>query len=138
MRRCCKPGPTTTRSCCWSTLLRHALGPGQRLRVDAEADLSGGSKNERGDAKADGGLGLTFQTPLRERLYARYAGDTLGVVSDGLRDGDSRIVPRVRTRASADQGKLVHGQNWTGPGIYTFTAAMSDSDGDVGAFVEFR
>ena len=26
---------------------------------------------------------------------------------------------------------------WRGPGIYTFTAAISDRDGDVGAFVEF-
>jgi hypothetical protein len=26
---------------------------------------------------------------------------------------------------------------WRGPGIYTFTAAISDFDGDIGAFVEF-
>jgi len=114
-----------------------ALGTGQRLRVDAEVDLSGGSKTELGHAKASGGFHLLFQTPLRERLPADYGGDVLGTVGDFVRDGDSRIAPRVLSTAAADRRNIMDAEAWRGPGIYTFTAAISDLDGDVGAFVEF-
>lgn len=114
-----------------------ALGAGQRLRVDAEVDLSGGSKTEHGYAKAGSGFRLSFQTPLRERLSADYGGDVLETVSDPVRDGDSRIAPRVLRRTAADRRTMMDAEAWRGPGIYTFTAAISDRDGDVGAFVEF-
>jgi hypothetical protein len=114
-----------------------ALGVGQRLRVDAEVDLSGGSKTEHGVAKAGGGFHLSFQTPLRDRLWADYGGDVFGTVSDFVRDGDSRIAPRVLSRTAADRRKIMDAEAWRGPGIYTFTAAISDVDGDVGASVEF-
>ena len=113
------------------------LGTGQRLRVDAEVDLSGGSKNEFGHAKASGGFHLSFQTPLRERLSADYGGDVFNTVGDFVRDGDSRIAPRVLSRAAADRRKMMDAEAWRGPGVYTFTAAISDRDGDLGAFVEF-
>ena len=111
-----------------------ALGTGQRLRVDAEVDLSGGSKTEHGHAKAGNGFNLSFQTPLRERLGTDYVGDN---EYDPQRDGDARLTPRVITRAVADRGNIMDAEPWIGPGIYTFTAAISDRDGDVGAFVEF-
>jgi hypothetical protein len=114
-----------------------ALGTGQRLRVNAEVDLSGGSKTEHGYAKAASGFRLLFQTPLRERLWADYGGDVFGTVGDFVRDGDSRIAPRVLSRAAADRRNIMDAEAWRGPGIYTFTAAISDRDGDVGAFVEF-
>lgn len=114
-----------------------ALGAGQRLRVDAVVDLSGGSKTEHGYAKAAGGFDLSFRTPLRERLSTDYGGDIYGTVGDFVRDGDSRIAPRVLSRASADRRKITGVDTWRGPGIYTFTAAISDLDGDLGAFVEY-
>ncbi len=114
-----------------------ALGAGQRLRVAAVVDLSAGSRNEHGHAKAAGGFALSFQTPLRERLSADYGGDVFGTISDAVRDGDSRLVPRVLGRTAADRRKIMDGEAWRGPGIYTFSAAISDRDGDVGAFVEF-
>lgn len=114
-----------------------ALGAGQRLRVDAVVDLSGASKTEHGYAKAAGGFGLLFQTPLRERLSTDYGGDVFGTVGDFVRDGDSRIAPRVLSRAAADRRNIMDAEAWRGPGIYTFTAAISDLDGDLGAFVEY-
>lgn len=114
-----------------------ALGAGQRLRVDAVVDLSGGSKTEHGYAKAAGGFGLSFQTPLRERLSTEFGGDVFGTVGDFVRDGDSRIAPRVLSRAAADRQSIMDAEAWRGPGIYTFTAAISDRDGDLGAFVEY-
>ena len=114
-----------------------ALGTGQRLRVDAEVDLSGGSKTESGHAKAAGGFHLSFRTPLRERLSADYGGDVFRTVGDFARDGDSRIAPRVLSTAAADRRNIRDADAWRGPGVYTFTAAISDLDGDLGAFVEF-
>lgn len=116
---------------------RVALGEGQRLLVDAGVDLSPGSKGERGDADALGGFGLMFYTPLRERLGTDYVGPPLRGGPDLQSDGDTRRLPRVISAARADRGKIAGTADWTGPGIYTFTAAISAIYGDPGAVVEF-
>jgi hypothetical protein len=114
-----------------------ALGEGQRLRVDAEVDLSGGSKGERGDADALGGFGLTFYTPLRERLPADYVGPAFRGGSELQSDGDTRRGPRVVGPAVAERRKIAGSGGWIGPGRYTFTAAISAMYADPGAVVEF-
>lgn len=114
-----------------------AVGEGQRLHVDAEVDLSPGSKGERGDADALGGFRLTFYTPLRERLAADYVGPTFRGGPDLQSDGDTRLGPRVVGPAAADRRELAGTGNWIGPGVYTFTAAISDIYQDTGAVVEF-
>ena len=114
-----------------------ALDEGQRLRVDAEVDLSVGSKGERGDADALGGFGFTFYSPLRERLAAKYVGDPFRAGSDLQRDGDTRRLARVVSAAEADRRKIAGTGAWMGPGVYTFTAAISAVYQDPGAVVEF-
>ena len=114
-----------------------ALGEGQRLLVDADVDLSPGSKGERGNADALGGFGLTFYTPLRERLPAAYVGDPFRGGSDLQRDGDTRRGPRAVGAAAADRRKAAGTGEWIGPGLYTFTAAISAVYQDTGAVVEF-
>jgi hypothetical protein len=114
-----------------------AVGEGQRLRVDADVDLSGGSKGERGDADALGGFGLTLYSPLRERLATRYVGAALRGGPDLQSDGDSRLGPRVLGAAAADRRKTAGTGDWIGPGIYAFTAAISAIYDDPGAAVEF-
>jgi len=114
-----------------------ALGERQRLQVDAEVDLSVGSKGERGDADALGGFGLMFYSPLRERLAAKYVGDRFRGGSDLQRDGDTRRVARVVSAGVADRRKTAGTGVWMGPGVYTFTAAISDVYQDPGAVVEF-
>jgi len=114
-----------------------ALGEGQRLRVNADVDLSGGSQGERGDADALGGFGLTLYGPLRERLPAAYVGAPFRGGRELQSDGDTRRGPRVTGAAAADRRKTAGTGEWTGPGIYTFTATISAIHGDTGAVVEF-
>ena len=114
-----------------------ALDDGQRVQVDAEVDLSVGSKGIRGNAHALGGFGLIFYSPLRERLSAQYVGDPFRGGIDLQRDGDTRRLPRVVSAAVADRRKTAGTGAWTGPGIYTFTAAISAIYQDPGAVVEF-
>lgn len=114
-----------------------ALGEGQRLQVDADVDLSVGSKGERGEADALGGFGLTFYSPLRERLGAKYVGERFRGGPDLQRDGDTRRVARVVSAAVADRRKTAGTGAWMGPGVYTFTAAISEIFQDAGAVVEF-
>ncbi len=114
-----------------------AVGEGQRLRLDAAVDLSGGSKNDRGDADALGGFRLTLYSPLRERLDADYVGPPMRGGPDFQSDSDARRGPRVLSAEAADRRKTAGLGPWVGPGIYTFTAAISALFQDPGAIVEF-
>jgi hypothetical protein len=114
-----------------------ALGEGQRLRVNADVDLSGGSKSERGDPDALGGLRLSLYSPLRERLDADYVGPLITGGRDNQSDSDARRGPRILAADAADRRKTAGLGEWIGPGIYTFTAAISAIYHDPGAAVEF-
>jgi Ca-activated chloride channel family protein len=114
-----------------------AVGAGQRLRVSAEVDLRGGSKNDRGDADALGGFGLTLYSPLRERLGGDYVGPLVSGGPDHQSDSDARRGPRVLSANAADRRKIAGSGQWIGPGIYSFTAAVSAIYQDPGAVVEF-
>ena len=114
-----------------------ALGTGQRPRVDAEVDLSGGSKTEDGHAKA----AVAF-TDVPERHCASGCRRTMAATSsEPSATSSATATPGSRRGAqpaAADRRNIIDAEAWKGPGIYTFTAAISDLDGDLGAFVSFH
>lgn len=113
-----------------------ALAEGQRLRVDTVVDFSVGTKDSRGVPFAFGGFDLRAFTPLRQGIDAS-AGGELDPDPEMQIDHDRLRVPRVRRAALADRLHAEGPDAWRGPGIYTFTAAISETYGGLGATVEF-
>lgn len=115
-----------------------ALAAGQRVRIDALVDLSAGSKsNTQGVPDALGGFGLMLYSPLLDRLPSLHEGAAMPGGADFQSDGYTLRGPRVTSVVSADRRAVDEGEDWTGPGVYYFTAAISDTYGDLGAVVEF-